>query len=450
MKTILIADDDANLRMLARLTLNDPEYQIVEAADGREALDLTRSLRPDLLILDWMMPNMNGIEVTYALQGDPHTAHIPIIMLTAKARVEDQQRGRAAGVQSYLIKPFSPLALREQIKRIWHTASQEPAVGTIEQSRAEDTTLPFPPEPDHAQIMLFAHDLVRVINAERQKAAALAETNLALQAEIEERKRIENTLRQTQAELEHRVAERTAALSLANEQLTQEIAARRQAEEGLHTLSRQVLDAQESERRRLARELHDEIGQALTAIKFNLHAAQRQPDTLKTRLDDSLSIVDYTLQQVRNLSFDLRPSMLDELGLVAAINWYMGRQAERGGFTVHIKTDALPPDLCPTIATTCFRVVQEAVTNVIRHAHAKDVWIDLQQAAATVSLTLRDNGRGFDVPAAQERAALGASMGLPGMQERVRLVGGQMLIESAPGQGTVLHADLPLLMKGAQ
>ena len=451
MKTILIADDDPNLRMLARLTLNDPEYQIIEAIDGREALDLARSLRPDLLVLDWMMPNMNGIEVTHALQGDPHTAHIPIIMLTAKARVEDRQRGRAAGVQSYLVKPFSPLALREQIKRIWDSPLPESPTGTSENSRAgKDTSLPFPSEPDHAQLMLFAQDLVRVINAERQKATALAEANRALQGEIEERKRVENTLRQTQAALEHRVAERTAALSLANEQLTQEITARRQAEEGLHTLSRQVLDAQESERRRLARELHDEIGQALTALKFNLHAAQRQPDTLKTRLDDSLGIVDYTLQQVRNLSLDLRPSMLDELGLVAAVNWYMGRQAERGGFTAHIKADTLPPDLCPTIATTCFRVVQEAVTNVIRHAHAEDIWIDLQQTATTVTLTLRDNGGGFDVPAAQERAALGASMGLPGMQERVRLVGGQMRIDSAPGQGTEIYVDLPLTMKGAQ
>jgi signal transduction histidine kinase len=94
--------------------------------------------------------------------------------------------------------------------------------------------------------------------------------------------------------------------------------------------------------------------------------------------------------------------------------------------------------------------VQEAVTNVIRHAQAKDIWIDLQQAATTVSLTLRDNGNGFDVPAAQERAALGASMGLPGMQERVRLVGGQMHIDSAPGRGTAIHVDLPLTMKGAQ
>ena len=448
MKTILIADDDVNLRMLARLTLNDPEYQTIAAAGGREALDVARSLHPDLLVLDWMRPNMNGMEVTHALQSDPRTAHSPIIMLTAKARLEDQQRGQAAGVRNYLVKPFSPLAFREQIKRIWHTPSQEPAVGMIEQSRSGDT--PSPQEPNHAQIMLFAHDLVRVINAERQKTAALAETNLALQAEIEERKRIEDTLRQTQAELEHRVAERTAALSLANEQLTQEIAARRQAEEGLHTLSRQVLDAQESERRRLARELHDEIGQALTAIKFNLHAAQRQPDTFKTRLDDSLGIVDYTLQQVRNLSFDLRPSMLDELGLVAAVNWSMGRQAERGGFTAHIKTDVLPLDLCPTIATTFFRVVQEAVTNVIRHAHAKDIWIDLQQVDTTVSLTLRDNGSGFDVPAALKQAALGASMGLPGMQERVRLVGGQMHIDSTFGRGTAIHVDLPLIMKGAQ
>jgi signal transduction histidine kinase len=291
---------------------------------------------------------------------------------------------------------------------------------------------------------------VRVINAERQKAFALAQANHALQAEIEERKRVENALRQTQAELERRVEERTAALSSANTQLTQEIAARKQAEEGLHTLSRQVLEAQESERRRLARELHDEIGQALTALKFNLHAAQRQPETLSSRLEDSQSIVDRTLQQVRHLSLDLRPSMLDELGLVAAVNWYMERQAERGGFIAHVTTPSCPLDLCPTIATTCFRIVQEAVTNVIRHADAKDVWIDLQQTASSIVLTFRDNGKGFDVPVAQERAALGASMGLPGMQERVRLAGGQMIIDSAPEQGTEIHVTLPVVRKGEQ
>jgi len=449
MKTILLADDDPNLRALARLTLNDPEYHIVEAADGREALELARTLHPDLLVLDWMMPGMSGIEVARVLQSDPQTARIPIIMLTARARLEDKQRGRAVGVRNYLVKPFSPLALREQINRLWNTSQQETRTTTTDSS-STITAIPSRSAMDHEQMMLFARDLVRVINAERQKASALVQANRALQAEIEERKRVENALRQTQADLERRVEERTAALSFANTQLTQEIAARKQAEEGLHTLSRQVLDAQESERRRLARELHDEIGQALTALKFNLHAAQRQPETLNTRLEDSLGIVDRTLQQVRHLSLDLRPSMLDELGLASAVNWYMERQAERGGFAVHVTTPPLPLDLCPTIATTCFRIVQEAVTNVIRHANAKDVWVDLHQTASSVVLTLRDNGRGFDVPAAQERAALGASMGLPGMQERVRLAGGQMMIDSAPEQGTEIHVTLPVVRKGEQ
>ncbi len=450
MKTILLADDDPNLRALARLTLNDPEYQIVEAADGKEALELARTLHPDLLVLDWMMPGMNGIEVARVLQSDPQTARIPIIMLTARARPEDKQRGRAVGVQSYLVKPFSPLALREQINRLWNAPQPGARTTTSDSSPGQGIEPLSRSAGNHAQMMLFARDLVRVINAERQKGSALAQANHALQVEIEERKRVENALRQTQAELERRVEERTAALSFANTQLTQEIAARKQAEEGLHTLSRQVLDAQESERRRLARELHDEIGQALTALKFNLHAAQRQPETLNSRLDDSLGIVDRTLQQVRNLSLDLRPSMLDELGLVAAVNWYMERQAERGGFTAHVTTLPLPLDLCPTIATTCFRIVQEAVTNVIRHANAKDVWIDLQQTVSSVVLTIRDNGKGFDVPAAQERAALGASMGLPGMQERVRLAGGQMMIDSTPEQGTEIHVTLPVVRKGEQ
>jgi signal transduction histidine kinase len=233
-----------------------------------------------------------------------------------------------------------------------------------------------------------------------------------------------------------------------NGQLTTEISARKSAEEALRTLSRQVLDAQENERRRLARELHDEIGQALTALKFNLHAAQRQPDTLTARLEDSLEIVNRTLQQVRNLSLDLRPSMLDDFGLTAALNWYMERQAERMGFATHVAIDPMPSDLTPAIATTCFRVVQEAVTNAARHAQAQDVWVELRRRPHHLALSIRDNGTGFDVGAARQRAAQGLSMGLPGMHERVRLVGGEFSIYSEPQHGTTISVKLPLEMRG--
>jgi signal transduction histidine kinase len=228
------------------------------------------------------------------------------------------------------------------------------------------------------------------------------------------------------------------------EALEQRAAAHQHAEEALQILSRQLLEAQENERRHLARELHDEVGQALTAVKINLQTAQRTPDTLAAYLEDSISIVDRTLQQVRNLSLDLRPALLDDLGLVAALRWYVDRQAQRAGFIAQFAADPLEPRPHPDIETACFRVAQEALTNVIRHAQAQHIRVELRERNAELHLLMRDDGKGFDVRAAQERAAQGASTGLLGMQERVWLVGGQIDIESAPTWGTEIRVRFPL------
>lgn len=115
-KTILLADDEANLRMLVRTTLDDPAYRILEAADGTAALALARNDHPDLVVLDWMMPGINGVEVAAALRHDPGTAHIPIIMLTARGQGADITHGRAAGADAYLVKPFSPLELLAKVQ----------------------------------------------------------------------------------------------------------------------------------------------------------------------------------------------------------------------------------------------------------------------------------------------------------------------------------------------
>ena len=118
MKTILLADDEANLRRLVHTTLEDPQYRILEAADGTSALELTRTEHPDLLVLDWMMPDLSGIEVAQALRQDPATAHIPIIMLTAQGQERDKAQGRAVGAYAYLVKPFSPLQLLETVQAV--------------------------------------------------------------------------------------------------------------------------------------------------------------------------------------------------------------------------------------------------------------------------------------------------------------------------------------------
>jgi PAS domain S-box-containing protein len=216
--------------------------------------------------------------------------------------------------------------------------------------------------------------------------------------------------------------------------------------ERLQALSARLLEVQEAERRHIARELHDEIGQALTAAQLNLQdvAAVSDLRELPERLEDSLVLIETLLQQVRSLSLDLRPSMLDDLGLAAALRWYVKRQAQRAGLTVHIAMDALSPRPPTDIETACYRVVQEALTNIIRYAKATDVYIDLHGGHAELQLLVRDNGIGFDVVAAQRRAAKGGSLGILGMQERAMLVGGQCVVESTPGQGTTIRARFPL------
>ncbi len=218
------------------------------------------------------------------------------------------------------------------------------------------------------------------------------------------------------------------------------------AHERLQILSRRLVEVQETERRRIAHELHDEIGQTLTAVQVNLQALQHPTNTtqLVPRLEESIDIVERALQQVRDLSLDLRPSLLDDLGLVATLRWYVDRQAQLGGFAAKFTAGPLEGRVPPELEATCFRVVQEALTNVLRHARASQICVGLQQYEAELQLVIHDNGIGFDVQAVLDRAARGASLGLLGMQERVLLLGGQIDIQSAPGCGTKIRARFPL------
>jgi GAF domain-containing protein len=222
--------------------------------------------------------------------------------------------------------------------------------------------------------------------------------------------------------------------------------------ERLQLLSSRLLEVQEAERRHIARELHDEVGQALTAVKINLQMLRREAERAPTagRLDDSLGMVDRILRGVRRLSLDLRPSLLDDLGLPAALRWYVGAQAQRAGFAAEVVAGALPDDLSPALATTCFRIVQEAVTNVVRHARATRLTVTLEFANAALDLTVSDDGAGFDVPVARRQALEGSSLGLLGLEERAELAGGRSVIESTPGRGTTVRVSLPAKRDGGE
>lgn len=226
-----------------------------------------------------------------------------------------------------------------------------------------------------------------------------------------------------------------------------DITERKRAEEQLNQVSLRLVDAQETERRVLASELHDEIGQALTAIKLNLQAIQLAPDPniVVPRLNESIKIVERALRQTRDLSLDLRPSLLDDFGLVPALDWYLKREAERSGLAIDFTAELPDARLPPLLETTCYRITQSAVTNVVRHARAQHVRVQIRQDATNhINLTIEDDGIGFDVNTALAQSQRGASMGLVTMRERAALIGGTIVFESAPATGTRLRASFPL------
>ena len=252
--------------------------------------------------------------------------------------------------------------------------------------------------------------------------------------------------------LKGRLARLASAVRRAMQEVEQRLVARRaenQRQEYSHklqVLSRRLVEAQEAERRRIARELHDQVGQALTAAQLNLQAMLQLPGSkiMTRRLNETLEVVVSVLDQVRDLSLDLRPSMLDDLGLEPALHWYAKRQALLTGLRCEVVCDPLEQRLDPVIETQCFRLVQEAVTNVVRHAKARQVVVRIQIEQGSLHLRVRDDGAGFDLATVRAQSARGTSLGLSSMEERAGLAGGELEFKSAPGQGTEVHAWFPL------
>jgi signal transduction histidine kinase len=213
----------------------------------------------------------------------------------------------------------------------------------------------------------------------------------------------------------------------------------RDAYELLARLHRRVETAKEAERRHLARELHDELGQSLTALKLRLQMA-RAGTTPDEQLAAALGVVDDLIDRTRRLSIDLRPPLLDEAGLAAAVRAYVESNAALAGVDVMLDVEGLERELPPEIETAAFRVVQESLTNVVRHAHARRVDVLLRVADGRLVIRVHDDGRGFDPSVLAD----GHHFGVLGMTERVRGLGGTFAVTSRPGAGTTVDASLPL------
>jgi two-component system, NarL family, sensor histidine kinase UhpB len=210
----------------------------------------------------------------------------------------------------------------------------------------------------------------------------------------------------------------------------------------LRELSASVVEAREEERRRIARELHDELGQRLTALKMDLAslAGAANPRTRDESIHGMLAMLDETVASVRRISADLRPMMLDDLGLNAAIEWLARDATRRMGTEVTVRLDETDPPVDERMCTAVYRMVQEALTNVARHAQATDVRVELHRHGDVLVLTVQDNGIGFSADALEREG----SFGLLGLRERALMLGGRMAVGNTPGSGGCVTITLPL------
>ena len=351
--TILIIDDEPVIRTSLAALLEKPAYKVELARDGFQGLEMARRLKPDVVLLDVMMPGMSGYEVCTSIRSDPFIGEVPIIMITALDDREAKLNCLMVGADDFLSKPFDNLELE------------------------------------------FRLNTLRRVDRYRHL--------------LNEREKLEETL---------------AELSIKNTQL--------------QILSQRTLDAQENERRHVAIELHDEIGQLITGLKLILERKNEDPAVL---FSEARSVANELLERVREISLDLRPSALDDFGLSAALCDLFKRYTGRSRIAIHHNINPLDEHrFSKNLETTVFRITQEAITNIARHAGVQDALVLLVMQEDLLRITISDGGKGFD---AQSRDT-GTSSGLSGMRERVRLAGGRFVLQTDPGNGTFILAEFDL------
>ncbi|GIZ50622.1 ATP-binding response regulator [Noviherbaspirillum aridicola] len=379
-KVLLVNDDAASLMALASLLGEGGDYEVITARSGEEALRHVLKHDFAVILLDVSMPNMDGFETAEAIHSHPRSASIPIIFVTAHYADEMHRlKGYQRGAVDYLFTPIIPQILR-------------------------------------TKVAVFVELAKKNLQLQHQKQA-LELLNRELQ---EQRKQ----------DLEH-INERR----LAEEAL-------RQSQEELRQLASYQERIKEDERKRIAREIHDELGQNLLALRIDIAMLHARTGATHPKLNKKvhgvLDHIDSTMKAMRAIINNLRPTVLD-LGLNAAIEWQVKEFQRRTGIACELLMPEQELEMDDGRATALFRILQESLNNVFRHARATRARIEVYQKDERLVMQVADNGVGI-FPGCRRKAN---SFGLVGIKERVSTLGGELLIETAQDAGTTLTVSIP-------
>lgn len=398
MSRILVVEDHPAERELLWQILKDEGFEVLVAGNGLEGLEAARRGDPDVIITDILMPTMDGYEFVHNLRKEARFAHTPVVFCTAVYEEDEvRQLAESCKVSHFIVKPFGMKSVSKIVR----------AALSAEAPRGTDA-----PAPDRD----FAREHSRV----------LASKLLAKIAELEE---ANCRLTEHALTLEHEIAERKRAERR-----------QRESQEQLRALSSRLQRLREEERLHISREIHDELGQLLTALRMSLSGLQlRMPVLLSEKVDQQIALVDEAIRSVQRISTELRPGLLDDLGLIAAVRWLADDFQTRTGIrcSANLITGEMNTGRDAELAV--FRILQEALTNVARHAGATEVVIQASTDAGGWSFEVRDNGRGLsDLEAADPR-----SLGLLGMRERAEMLGAEVRFLGRPGLGTSVLVRIP-------
>jgi len=457
--TIAVTDDDAAQRYATSRILERAGFAVVQCGTGQEALSAAAK-KPDLVILDIRLPDINGIEICRRLKSDAATASIPILHLSAQVvSVTGKVSGLEAGADAYLTQPVEPEELVATIRTLLRAKAAEDALRASEQRyRMLFDSMPLPcwvVDTETRKFLAVNDAAIEKYGYSREAFMRLSLLEVRAAHDppaFDSIRSVSTQHRKSDGSLfDVEVTSREVGLygGSARLQIIYDLTERKAAQEGRRAeeirraVLQHVIAAQETERRRVARELHDEAGQALTSILVGLRNLSRSP-TLEQAQERAQSLRDLTsstIEAISRLAHGLHPPILEDLGLGAALERLAVEFQESHGTPVEIQGKPNIFDgLSPNVNVSLYRVAQEALTNIAKHARATAVGIRYGIVEGVLSLEITDNGIGFD-----RREPVGnRHLGLQGIVERALMLGGKADLTSAKGQGTRVRVDIPI------